>query len=295
MNKNEQMECVLLYTLVEIGGSGSKQAVLSHIQNSGYWRVNDANDEYLSSRPSEYKWRNRFAYCRLNLVEKGFMNNTGHNIWGISAEGYTHLESLKAIALNETDLTIVDFTATFQNKLAVNTCYENDDIADFSLLERLTAENDSITSVSTTPVSLVNTPLPKGPSTISKGNRRVYIRDAKIAYNALIRANHQCEIDSTHTSFIRRSSSQPYMEPHHFIPMAFTDTYNVNLDREQNIICLCSNCHNQIHYGVKSDVREMIDKLHTARQHELSSILGRNIDKGELYSIYRVEEDPDVP
>ena len=77
------------------------------------------------------------------------------------------------------------------------------------------------------------------------------------------------------------------MEPHHLIPIAKTDHFGVSLDREQNIFSLCSNCHNQIHYGKKEDVQRLISKLFLSREQEICSILGRYITLEEIYQIYK--------
>lgn len=76
-----------------------------------------------------------------------------------------------------------------------------------------------------------------------------YPRSKRIAVNALHHANYQCEISSEHQTFIRKRSKIPYVEPHHLIPLAFQDDFEVSLDREQNIIALCCNCHKRIHLG----------------------------------------------
>ena len=77
-----------------------------------------------------------------------------------------------------------------------------------------------------------------------------------------------------------------YMEPHHLIPMSLTDYFNVDLDREQNIFSLCSNCHNRIHYGTKEDVKILITKLFSSREDDICSILGKKITIDELCRIY---------
>lgn len=51
---------------------------------------------------------------------------------------------------------------------------------------------------------------------------------------------------------------------------------------------LCSNCHNQIHYGTREDVRRIISLLFKKRQREIGSILGRDITLEEIYQIYHV-------
>lgn len=78
------------------------------------------------------------------------------------------------------------------------------------------------------------------------------------------------------------------MEPHHLIPLSQTDAFEVSLDREQNIVSLCSNCHNQIHYGRKEDVRALLSQLFQARKEPLAAILGQAITLEDLFRIYHV-------
>ena len=141
-----------------------------------------------------------------------------------------------------------------------------------------------------TKLLLSDKPMPKGPLASRAGSRNTYLRDPAVARRALARAGYQCEADPTHPSFLCRDSSHPYMKPHHLIPMSMTDSFGVSLDREQNIFCLCSNCHNQIHYGAKPDVRRLLSKLFRSREREIRSILGRDISLEELFQIYHVKE-----
>ena len=61
---------------------------------------------------------------------------------------------------------------------------------------------------------------------------------------------YECEYDKEHESFISRKTNKPYMEAHHLIPMEFQRQFIDSIDIEENIICLCSRCHNKLHYGV---------------------------------------------
>jgi hypothetical protein len=111
-----------------------------------------------------------------------------------------------------------------------------------------------------------------------------YPRDAKIAANALKRANYLCEMNKEHPSFIRRSNNQNYTEPHHLIPLAFQDDFQYSLDVEANIISLCSNCHNEIHYGRNPEI--IIRKLYQERKDELKTA-GIFITLGDLIKYYK--------
>ena len=96
-----------------------------------------------------------------------------------------------------------------------------------------------------------------------KNGVKIYPRDRQVAVNALIKAHFLCETDQNHISFIRKNSDKPYTEPHHLISLAFQDQFEVSLDVEENIVSLCSNCHNEIHYGADAD--KLIAKLFTER------------------------------
>lgn len=57
------------------------------------------------------------------------------------------------------------------------------------------------------------------------------------------------------------------METHHLIPLEYWKSFDNSLDVEANIVCLCSNCHNEIHYGV--DAARLIKPLFEKRVREL--------------------------
>ncbi|MEF9839642.1 MAG: HNH endonuclease, partial [Lachnospiraceae bacterium] len=58
---------------------------------------------------------------------------------------------------------------------------------------------------------------------------------------------------------------------------------DVDLDCEQNIVSLCSNCHNLLHYGV--DNEELLHLIYEQRKDLLSSI-GITISFDELKRYY---------
>lgn len=112
---------------------------------------------------------------------------------------------------------------------------------------------------------------------------KIYLRDRKTSINALIHADYSCEVDEHHPTFIRKNSDKKYTEPHHLVPMAFSDYFDVSLDIEENIVSLCSNCHNQIHYGEGADT--LLNKLYGERKDLLMSV-GINISCDQLLELY---------
>ena len=111
----------------------------------------------------------------------------------------------------------------------------------------------------------------------------VYKRDKQKAINALSYANFQCEINQEHKSFKRKIDSLPYMEAHHLIPMSKQNLFEYSIDIEENIVSLCSHCHNEIHYG--ENAKELIKKLYYKRK-DLLQKKNVHISLEELLSYY---------
>lgn len=117
-------------------------------------------------------------------------------------------------------------------------------------------------------------------------NTTKYPRNKEISENALRLANYKCECNKEHETFIRKKNHLPYMEPHHLIPLEFQDYFEYSLDVESNIVSLCSNCHNEIHYGINN--KELIKKLYEERKEDLKKC-GIEIPLNKLYSLYEID------
>lgn len=133
------------------------------------------------------------------------------------------------------------------------------------------------------PVEYVAKPEDKVQPDETRGGRKYYKRDGKRAWNALERAERRCECNPQHECFIRRKDGKRYTEPHHLIPMAFYDEFDHSIDVEANIVSLCSNCHNEIHYG--QGAKELITKLYNDRKEQLKEA-GIEISLGKLLEYY---------
>jgi len=112
-------------------------------------------------------------------------------------------------------------------------------------------------------------------------------RSRKTAENALILADFKCELDNEHFTFIRKNQNVPYTEAHHLVPLAYSELFSCSLDVEENIVSLCSTCHNQIHYGKDAEV--LIRKLYASRK-ELLRKAGIVLSEQELLEMYGIKE-----
>lgn len=118
------------------------------------------------------------------------------------------------------------------------------------------------------------------------GDRMVYPRSNAVARTALAHANYRCEIDIDHPTFISKRYGEPYTEPHHLVPIAFADNFEVSLDVPENVVSLCSHCHNEIHYG-KYNIN-ILRRLYEKRRGQLEQV-GIQITFEELLWMYNVE------
>lgn len=128
------------------------------------------------------------------------------------------------------------------------------------------------------------TPKAKEKVSSSSNASEVYPRKQRTALNALEIADFKCEFDPAHRTFIRKRDSMPYTEPHHLVPLEYHDKFDVSLDVEENIVSLCSTCHNQLHYG--KDIEIILEPLYNSRQTLLAKA-GIVITYNELLKMYK--------
>lgn len=109
-------------------------------------------------------------------------------------------------------------------------------------------------------------------------------RDPQIAANALANADYKCEYDPTDRTFPRKKSGKPYTEPHHLIPISQYKYFSYSVDVEENIVSLCSHCHNLLHYGRAAEKEIVLKKLYNDRIGGLiASGLGLSFDQLKEY------------
>lgn len=124
---------------------------------------------------------------------------------------------------------------------------------------------------------------PEKPVPITISGKTSYKRNKIVAERALSIAEFRCEIDNNHSTFKRKIDDLPYVEAHHLIPLSFQSDFEFSLDVEENIVSLCSNCHNEIHYG--KNAKELIEFLYNKRKNLLKN---KEIDVTleQLYKYY---------
>ena len=125
---------------------------------------------------------------------------------------------------------------------------------------------------------------PKPPREMTTSISEKYPRNRAVSRRALFKANYLCECDNNHFVFKRRNSTINYTEPHHLVPLsAAKDFPEIDLDREQNVVSLCSSCHNLLHYG--ADFEGVLKLLYKKRKQLLKDI-GVDIEFDELKKYY---------
>jgi len=107
--------------------------------------------------------------------------------------------------------------------------------------------------------------LPKGPvkknKKINASSSPAWIRDPEISAAALEYAEHQCENDLTHKTFISEKSNKQFVEAHHLLHMEYQDEFEFSIDVTENIVSLCPNCHRAFHNAESKTRQQLIKKF----------------------------------
>lgn len=108
-----------------------------------------------------------------------------------------------------------------------------------------------------------------------------YIRSTTVRDAALLAANYQCERNSRHRTFTDAMTNRPYMEGHHLIPMRCQEHFEVSLDVEANVLCLCPTCHRLMHHGTNAERMRSFDMFYEQRAERLQKV-GITASRNEL-------------
>jgi len=191
---------------------------------------------------------------------------------------YNIKESKKNILNNNSINQLITETQDelFKEALILLKDYEND-IIQFDAFEQISVFNSDILSDE----ELSNLGEREPEQTNNSGSKR-YKTKPRIAKTVISNNEFKCQNNMEHTSFIDKKGNQ-YAEAHHLIPMSYQEDF-LNLDRKENIVSLCPNCHKAIHLGVM-DIRNLIiENLYQIKQNEFSIF---NIDNNQLKRMYR--------
>ena len=146
--------------------------------------------------------------------------------------------------------------------------------------------SSSLTTVKGELTPMAPLPAPKG-SKRSGSSKKKYSGKPSIGRGAIEKAKFTCENDNSHKSFISKKTGENYMEPHHLIPISQQEFFVNSIDITPNLICLCPNCHKQIHHGTDSEVKAMLKKFYTLRHSDLKRC-GIEIDFNKLIAFYDI-------
>lgn len=122
-------------------------------------------------------------------------------------------------------------------------------------------------------------------TTSSNTGREIPKRDPLRASNALKPAGFKCEFDNEDRTFLRKNG-KPYTEPHHLIPISKYRDFEYSVDIMENIVSLCSHCHNLLHYGRFEDKEPILEKLYEEQKEALSKC-GIELTLEQLKSYYK--------
>lgn len=117
-------------------------------------------------------------------------------------------------------------------------------------------------------------------------DERKYKRIYSVGKTALKNSCYLCYVDANHETFVTDNGTQ-YMEAHHLIPFKYQKDFSASLQVQANIVCLCPQCHRELHYGKNRKVllkRLYDDRIESLKKCEL------DIPFEELLKYYEIKE-----
>lgn len=127
---------------------------------------------------------------------------------------------------------------------------------------------------------------------ITSSTGQIVKKNPSISKRVLERNNYRCLCNNSHTTFTTKGG-KPYMEGHHLIPCTVSNSQRIQvefgskIDREENIVCICPNCHRAIHFGDDTTRRKVIKTIFDKQETILKSA-GINIDFDSLIEMYGI-------
>ncbi|MGT2615504.1 winged helix-turn-helix domain-containing protein [Clostridium perfringens] len=85
-----EKEYVVLISIIDVGGQGSKKQVLDNIDENKYINFS-VEDLKIKENRNEIKWRNDLAFIRKKLQSKDYIDGSEKNNWKITNKGIYYL------------------------------------------------------------------------------------------------------------------------------------------------------------------------------------------------------------
>ncbi len=218
---NEKRFIVLL-SIFELGGVGTKREVLDNIQNQGYFHFSE-EDLAMKTNRHEIHWRNDLAFVRKYLVDNKFINGEIDDQWKITTNGESYLIELSSIIINSNQ--------TEFHKLTSHALQKAQELIQLDITERTKLNNDLEEDQMTQPNESYEV-------TIQKIKRyKKIVDDLKKKYGS------KCQIEGCGITFTQNNGNY-YAEGHHLIPLSSGGS-----QEEGNVVILCANHHRMFHYA----------------------------------------------
>lgn len=113
-----------------------------------------------------------------------------------------------------------------------------------------------------------------------------FSRSIEVIKNAKIGDKYTCQYNKFHKTFLTPQNIQ-YMEAHHIVPLSAQKLFSTNLDVLENVICLCPQCHAEIHYSNYDDRKKLVDFIYQNKIEQLQTAEIK-LERKELYRMYQI-------
>ncbi len=136
-------------------------------------------------------------------------------------------------------------------------------------------------------IELLDMPVPYNDKIIIR-EQRIQNRNRILAIQSELACDFRCQANPEHETFVVEATHVPYVECHHIIPLAMQKEFSNSLDCYANLLVLCPTCHRFLHYGLKSEKEELLDRIYDERKDRFTNS-GLDISRNDFKSVINHE------
>lgn len=224
----DEKRFVLLLSIEDLGGAGTKNQILDNIEKQGYFKYDES---YLKSR-FELVWRNDLAFVRQHLVEDHYIDKSKRNWWKITTSGQAYFQKLRDIVANSNEIKFEKLTQQA--------------ISRAKSIEPNNSQLKQIESSVSVDLEILEQEEEHFEGKLYNRYINYYERDLKLRSKAILIHGTKCMVCGFNFEKIYGIHGKGFIEVHHLKPVSELKV-DTKIDPKTDLVVVCSNCHRMLH------------------------------------------------
>jgi len=226
----DEKRFVILLSIEDLRGSGTKKQILDNIDQQGYLALNRYDLSQKLNRP-ELVWRNDLAFIRKHLVTEGYLDGGQRDQWKITSSGSVYMQNLRLQISKNHQRSFQKLTQKAINRI-----------------ERLVEQGRlrELEIIVSADIEALDIEEERFEGTQRERYTNYYERDAKLRAEAISIHGTKCMVCGFDFEERYGERGKGFIEVHHLTPVSELGS-NTKVNSTIDLAVVCSNCHRMIH------------------------------------------------